>query len=364
MAKFFCAEASRQAEEDIIGTATPYATYVLVECPTPWAFEAFDSPAIPQNLRDLVEAVRCAKLPIRFLLITQRQRKSHQTKLLIYTLPGHRLCFFKRGAGGEPLAGGNAPTPPLNQDLWDGAVYQQESQKFAGGYIRSEWNLDGLEQVADVVKGYLVGTRTSEVEQPQDLRDILICTHGIHDQCCARYGLPFYRQALATVSALNLNHVRIWKASHFGGHRFAPTAIDFPNGRYYGILDDPSLQTILTRTGDIYSLHRVYRGWGILPAPLQVLERKLMLDYGWDWFSYKIMHTILEQRENNDWIRAELAFELPDGTIYTYRAELIQDDCKTLCLKGSCSATKAATFVKYAVDKLDLHSVKPIYLSA
>lgn len=120
----------------------------------------------------------------------------------------------------------------------------------------------------------------------------------------------------------------------------------------------------MTHTGDIQMLRSVYRGWGILPTPLQVLERELMLRYGWDWFKYKITHTILEQREHKDWIHAELSFEQPDGTIYTYRAELIQDEDKTLYLKGSCQAAKAAKFVKYAVAHFYLHSVQTIRLSA
>lgn len=159
MAKFFCAEAARQAQEDMIGSGTPYATYVLVECPTPWAFEALDSSAVPQNLRDLVQEVQRAKLSIRFLLIAPQQRKrTLQTKLLIY---------------------------------------QQERQKFVGGYRRSEWDVEDIGQVAALVKGYLAGERTGEGDPTQDIRDILICTHGMHDQCCARYGLPFYRQAIA-----------------------------------------------------------------------------------------------------------------------------------------------------------------------
>jgi hypothetical protein len=43
-------------------------------------------------------------------------------QLASYTLPGRKLYFFKRGAGVEPLAGGVAPTPPLNQNLWAGTV--------------------------------------------------------------------------------------------------------------------------------------------------------------------------------------------------------------------------------------------------
>lgn len=326
MAKFFCAEASRQAAEDIIGSGTPYATYVLVECPTPWAFAAFDSPAVPQNLQALVQQVEQAKLSVRFLLIASQRRKlTPQTKLLIY---------------------------------------QQEHQSFMGGYTRSEWDVGNIEQVAGIVGGYLAGERTGNVNQSCDLQDILICTHGIHDQCCAKYGLPFYRQAIAAISDLNLNSVRVWKASHFGGHRFAPTAIALPDGRYYGVLNDAALRTILTHSGDIQTLRTVYRGWGILPTPLQVLERELMLQYGWNWFDYRINYTILNQSENQDWIQVEFAFEQPDGTVYTYQAELIQDPHRTLCLKGSCSATKEFKFVKHAVNQLCLQSIKPICLSA
>ncbi|NJR52497.1 MAG: hypothetical protein HC780_25905 [Leptolyngbyaceae cyanobacterium CSU_1_3] len=34
-----------------------------------------------------------------------------------YTLSGHKIKDFGRGAGVEPLAGGAAPTPLLNQNL-------------------------------------------------------------------------------------------------------------------------------------------------------------------------------------------------------------------------------------------------------
>lgn len=326
MAKFFCAEASRQAGEDMIGSGTPCSTYVLVECPLPWAYEAFDSAPVPQNLRDLVQSVRNSKASVRFLLMTQPQRKAlAQTKVLIY---------------------------------------QKESHAFVGGYRRSEWDVENLEQATEVAAAYLAGDRIEKPQPAPPTRDILICTHGIHDQCCAKYGLPFYRQAIATVSALNLQQVRIWQASHFGGHRFAPTAIDLPDGRYYGGLDAASFQAILTRTGEIHHLSAVYRGWGILPTQLQVLERELMLRHGWDWFTHKINHAILEQSETKDWIRAELSFEQVDGTVHTYQAELIQDHRKTLCLKGSCSAAQEAKFVKYAVHHLHLQTVKKIYLSA
>ncbi|MFM8005592.1 MAG: sucrase ferredoxin, partial [Dolichospermum sp.] len=85
MNKFFCADNSRQLQEDIIGTATNYQTYILVECPTPWTHEAFNSKWVPDNLRILVEEIKRAKMPICFLLIANDQsHKVKETTLLIY----------------------------------------------------------------------------------------------------------------------------------------------------------------------------------------------------------------------------------------------------------------------------------------
>ena len=99
-----------------------------------------------------------------------------------------------------------------------------------------------------------------------DLYYLRSCTS--FNKCCAKYGLPFYREAIATP----LQNLRIWQSSHFGGHRFAPAAISFPDGRYYGDLDIQTFQAIATRTGDIHSLTPTYRGWSTLPLPLQICD--------------------------------------------------------------------------------------------
>jgi hypothetical protein len=325
MNKFFCADASRQAGEDIIGSAANYQTYVLVQCPTPWEYEAFDSKHIPYNLQSLVEEVTRAKLPVRFLLIANNQTKNtDNTKVLIY---------------------------------------DKSQREFSRGYNKQEFNVENIEKVAGVVKQYLAGEVPScEVEMSQT-RDILVCTHGSHDQCCARYGNPFYAQAVATISELGLRDVRVWKASHFGGHRFAPTAIDFPDGRYYGALDGASFKSILMRVGEIQCFNQVYRGWGILPHPLQVLEREFILRYGWDWFNYKVAGKIIEQNSDKSLIQAELGFEKPNGFGCSYHAELVKDGSKTLQLKGSCGASKESVFVKYAVTNLRLVSEKLVCLN-
>jgi len=319
MNNFFRADHSREIQEDVIGSATNHQTYILVECPTPWVSEAFNSKWVPDNLRILVADVKRAKLSIHFLLIANDEtHREEKTTLLIY----------------------------------------QQEKGSSNGYRKQEFKLPNIEQVAGVVRKWLTGVSVDDEIASNTTRDILVCTHGSHDQCCAKYGNPFYFHAQNTIFDLQLNHLRIWRSSHFGGHRFAPTAIDFPQGRYYGVLDQDTFKSILTQTGDIECLNKVYRGWGILPNPLQILERELMLRLGWDWFNYKVTGKILEKSLDNQTILGELSFEQPSGTLYTYQAKLVKDDIKTQTLKGSCDASREVVYVKYAVSNLWLVAKK------
>ncbi|OUL28093.1 sucrase ferredoxin [Nostoc sp. RF31YmG] len=325
MNTFFCSDYAKQTGEDVVGSATNYETYILVECPPPWTTEAFNSKWVPNNLRMLVEEAKRAKLPIRFLLIANDQsHKVEQTTLLIY----------------------------------------QKSKGLIQGYRKHEFKLENIENVAAVVKKFLWGSIPEYEKETSNTRDILVCTHGSHDKCCARYGNPFYFHAGNTISHLGLQDVRIWKSSHFGGHRFAPTIIDLPEGRYYGLLDQDLFKSILTRTGDIQCVNKVYRGWGILPVPLQILEKELILHYGWDWFNYKVAGKILEQSLDNNTVLAELTFENNRGSLYTCQAKLVKDDTKTIEIKSSCNSKQASVIAKYSVASLWLESKKVVSLSA
>ncbi|MEA5582119.1 sucrase ferredoxin [Nodularia harveyana UHCC-0300] len=315
MNTFFCSDHAREVGEDIISSATNYQTYILVECPQPWSHDALKSRWVPNNLQILVEKVYREKLPVRFLLIcNNNSHKVDYSTLLIY----------------------------------------QKQEGLSHGYQKYEFKLSHIEQVAGVVKQYLSGEIPDHKIETNVTRDILICTHGSHDQCCARYGSPFYFQATQTIADLGWDNVRVWKSSHFGGHRFAPTAIDLPDGRYYGVLNQEVFKSILTRTGDIQSLSPVYRGWGILPTAVQILERELMLRHGWNWFNYKVAGKIIQQSLDNNTILAELSFENNSNSLFIYQAKLIKDTTRTLEIKGSCNAKENSIFVKYAVDSISL----------
>lgn len=310
MVIFFCAEQSYQLRESLIGKASNYKNYVLIEATPPWESKEFESKYVPINLKWLTKEInsKYEQFNAQFLLIYNENLKDNN-----YT----EVLFFSQKEG------------------------------CCSGYTKQEFHISDINDVALLLKEYFAGMDVNNHCVDTQTRDILICTHGSHDQCCAKYGNVFYREALATISNLALDRVRIWQASHIGGHRFAPTAIDFPDGRYYGRLDQNSFKSILTRSGDIQCFKNVYRGWGILPCPAQFLERELILMHGWDWFNYQVATQIVKQNEDESYNCVEIHCKAPDGAQYGYKADVVIDESKTLYLKGSCTSTKEYKFTEY-----------------
>lgn len=66
----------------------------------------------------------------------------------------------------------------------------------------------------------------------------LVCTHGTHDKCCAKFGFATY------CAARSLAGEDVWECSHVGGDRFAGNVICLPHGIYYGnvsVYDTPAV---------------------------------------------------------------------------------------------------------------------------
>lgn len=92
---------------------------------------------------------------------------------------------------------------------------------------------------------------------------ILVCTHGVHDVCCALRGRPV-AEALA---ALWPN--QLWECSHVGGDRFAPNVVLLPDGFYYGDLDaETAVATVRGHLGGSVS-GEYLRGMARYQPPIQ-----------------------------------------------------------------------------------------------
>ncbi|MGV0026896.1 sucrase ferredoxin [Phormidesmis priestleyi] len=311
MSQFFCAQMSRESGEDIIGSAPNRLMYVLIECPYPWATNEFDSKGVPPNLKALVDDIQQAKLPIRFLLFVGEKYEPTRTRVMIFRKP----------------------------------------QGLISGYHKREFEVGTIDQVAPLLQQYLANKGLEIDCEETTTQDIFVCTHGSHDKCCAKFGYPFYRQAIAMINDLQLGHTQIWQVSHIGGHRFAPTIVTFPDGRYYGTLTNTTFRAILQRTGDIRCLQAVYRGWGILPKPVQIIEREIALYQGWKWFQYQVAYKILSADQEIYPMQIELRGQ-KSGQTLIYIATVIEGE--TSYLMSSCNRDRPSKFTKFVVKDLRL----------
>lgn len=177
----------------------------------------------------------------------------------------------------------------------------------------------------------LVDLADSYFNRPEDLkefenyrvdyeghREFFVCTHGHVDICCAKFGIPLYNQARAAYPK-----VRAWRTTHFGGHRFAPTAWEFPSGYKWAFLDNETTQHVLERDSDAATLALNVRGWSGAETYAQVLDREGLKQYGWDWLQFK-RRGVLEKADDEAkrW-RVRLDFESPAGDSGTYTGTVV-----------------------------------------
>jgi (2Fe-2S) ferredoxin len=91
----------------------------------------------------------------------------------------------------------------------------------------------------------------------------LVCTHGVHDVCCALRGRPVAAAVSSRWPEL------AWECSHIGGDRFAPNLVVLPDGFYYGNLDPESaLATVESHLGGTVLPDRL-RGMARFVPPVQ-----------------------------------------------------------------------------------------------
>ncbi len=96
----------------------------------------------------------------------------------------------------------------------------------------------------------------------------LVCTHGKHDRCCAKFGRPLYDAVCE-----GLDDEWAWQSTHVGGDRFAGNLVGLPDGVYHGRVEPGEAWTVLEAAleGRVH-LPR-YRGRSCHSFPAQAAER-------------------------------------------------------------------------------------------
>jgi hypothetical protein len=149
-------------------------------------------------------------------------------------------------------------------------------------------------------------------------REFFVCTHGQVDICCAKFGVPLYQQARAAYPT-----VRAWRMTHFGGHRYAPTAWEFPSGYKWAFLDPEATRQVIVRDGATAALARRLRGWSGVPLPVQLLDREGLTRHGWHWLAFKRHGEIVDADPEAKRWRVRLTFEAPSRSGGVYEGTVV-----------------------------------------
>jgi hypothetical protein len=182
---FRCADAARDRRDPLVGTAPVSQTYLLIEHPGPWRFDALTGTGwSAEVVAELASAVRASHG--RLLLIRRPGRRTRESNL--------SWAVVRVGVGSQ----------------W--SSWQHETDLLAAA--------TALRTADDSAPTY-----------PSRRPVLLVCAHGVHDACCAIRGRP------VAAALADQWPDETWECSHVGGDRFAANLVVLPDGTYYGGLD-------------------------------------------------------------------------------------------------------------------------------
>jgi hypothetical protein len=240
-----CSEWTRENAVGLLGSAGSYNGFCLVEWPMPWPRDAKEV----TELAPLVEMLENSGQ--RLQLISAGRLTPEDTRQVI--------VYRKDGAEKRDNSF---------------SAYRRSSRRCAP------------HDVANVALELLAEAQET-TRADSGVIDLLICTHGRRDVCCGAMGTALFADVVkAQVDWPTHRNLQIWRTSHTGGHRFAPTAIVLPEGTMWGRLATETLRRIVSHEGAVAEVIDSYRGCAGLPTPeLQVIEAAVFESEGWAWTS-------------------------------------------------------------------------------
>lgn len=205
-----CSTLSAALSEQLIGSAPRAAGWVAFEQSGPWGAKAFTASHLDRDLGAELETAS-TMAGVRPSLIRRPGRHADE-----HRAARHRVLVAHSLPGSSWLLAAEVDDPAEVLALDWRAVAEGDREA-------ARRSLPALvEEVA-----------------PQ----LLVCTNGTRDLCCAVAGRP-----VAAAAAL-AHPGQVWEATHTSGHRFAPTAVLLPHGTVHGRLDGAGAADLLTAAG-------------------------------------------------------------------------------------------------------------------
>jgi hypothetical protein len=307
---------------DPVGYAAPIQRLLALEVGLPWKRTVLDS--LPRALQSVLERAKVMGGNIINAM--------GLSQLLLIAPDQHGTVFNRRRA----------------------LVWERPSAPFARftrrEYLLPEEVLTDFGCAMSFRPEYLPQFDCYVVNEGHSLQDFLVCTHGSRDVACGRFGYRLYDR-LIRLTASN-PQVRIWRASHFGGHVFAPTMVELPSGIFWGNLYDDRAEQIVERRGDVAHARAHYRGWsGAARGFAQAAEREMLLSEGWHWLdtARTVQVTAQDPAERPQWAEVQLACN-KEGNPHLYTAHVaVSHHIETIANTGH---TIPHPFAQYVVTQL------------
>ena len=245
-----CSLFSQSTGDEPIGQARTPTHQVFVEAPLPWSRNFLDSQEAPADIKGVIAEARQAGVAAAALGIVPDAEYSAQgaSHLFLFRRPEGLFSRFEKR---HYLLPPDAIGPALRALLIE-----------PGG-------LHGFDEYQ---------------QDSNDTREVFVCTHGTRDACCGTFGYPVYQRLRDTYAAPGV--LRAWRTSHTGGHRFAPTLVDYPEGRFWGHMNAGNLDALVNRAGEPAEVRAHLRGWAGFGRMEQVVDREIFLREGWGWLGY------------------------------------------------------------------------------
>ena len=214
----FCSDVARENGEPLAGTASRIDHWLLVEYRGLWGPNAIRASGLSDQVKRTLREQVAARPHTRLLFIRRPDRR------------------------GRP-----------------------EFRAYGGTSIEGEESLRSVAfEAHDDLRDLDLMTAGDPIDQPL----FLVCTHGKHDPCCARYGRPLF-EALSE----QVEEEAVWQVTHIGGDRFAGNLVCLPHGVYYGRVERELAGDVLDNhlAGQVELPH--YRGRSCHPFAAQAAER-------------------------------------------------------------------------------------------
>jgi len=253
----FCSLVSKANGEDPIGTARTVDHWLVLELRQPWTKNIFQEDPRFKPLFELSDQL-----------------------------------FMKRGMMIRPIL--IAPDPEYSQPGNTRVICYHRTQKQFAQFEKQEFIVPEAKfpKLVTALLKHLM-RQPNELSQfkpyqqeTSHIREILVCTHGNVDVACSRFGYPIYKKLRDVYASEPNSNLRVWRCNHIGGHKFAPTLIDLPDGHYWGHLELEVIDLLVKRQGDVTQLRSFYRGWTGLGKFEQMAEREIWMQEGWKWLHY------------------------------------------------------------------------------